>query len=252
METAAEHTPWPMAPDWAAALAPEMPRLQKLDAELSARRDAGEQVLPAGDHLLRAFHRPLADVKVLILGQDPYPTPGHSTGLAFAVDASVDPLPRSLKNIFTEYCQDTGYPFPASGDLTPWAEQGVLLLNPILSVAAGDAGSHRKLGWQEFTTAAITALVSRRAPLVSILGGRHAQGFEPLLGSTPGITSAHPSPLSARRGFFGSRPFSRANELLTAQGAAPVQWRLPGAEGGRGGSGAGAPDTEVTEPLPGL
>ncbi len=241
-----------MAPDWAQALAPVMPRLHRIDAELSARRDAGEQVLPTPEHLLRAFHLPLADVRVLILGQDPYPTPGHSIGLAFAVDESVLPLPRSLKNIFTEYCQDTGYPFPATGNLSPWAEQGVLLLNPILSVAAGDTGSHRKLGWQEFTTAAITALVSRRAPLVSILWGRHAQGFEPLLGTTPVITSAHPSPLSARRGFFGSRPFTRANELLTAQGADPVDWRLPAADGVRPVARSGAPATDAMGPLPGL
>ncbi|MGO2533267.1 uracil-DNA glycosylase [Arthrobacter rhombi] len=244
MKTAVEQTPWPMAPDWAEALAPVMPRLQTIDAELSARRAAGEQVLPAPEHLLRAFHLPLADVRVLILGQDPYPTPGHSIGLAFAVDESVTPLPRSLKNIFTEYCQDTGYPFPATGNLSAWAEQGVLLLNPILSVAAGDTGSHRKLGWQEFTTAAITALVARPTPLVSILWGRQAQGFEPLLGTTPVITSAHPSPLSARRGFFGSRPFTRANELLTGQGADPVDWRLPAPTDDH-------PDTGATLPLSG-
>lgn len=230
MDTAAPQTPWPMAPDWASALEPVLPRLHGLDAELSRRRAAGELVLPAPEHVLRAFHRPMSEVKVLILGQDPYPTPGHSIGLAFAVDAAVRPLPRSLANIFAEYVADTGHPFPATGDLTPWADAGVLLLNPILTVAAGETGSHQKLGWQEITTAALAALAARGTPLVSILWGRHAQRFEPLLGTTPVITSAHPSPLSARRGFFGSRPFSRANELLVAQGADPVDWRLPAAE----------------------
>lgn len=241
-----------MAPDWREALAPAMPQLHRIEAELGARSEAGELILPAAEHLLRAFHRPLAEVRVLILGQDPYPTPGHSIGLAFAVEESVRPLPRSLKNIFTEYCQDTGYPHPATGDLGPWSKQGVLLLNPILSVAAGDTGSHSKVGWQEFTTAAITALVARKAPLVSILWGRHAQGFEPLLGTTPVITSAHPSPLSARRGFFGSRPFTRANELLAAQGAAPVNWRLPAAEDPGSPRGARPPRADGTGPLPGL
>lgn len=230
MDTAAPQTPWPMAPDWASALEPVLPRLHGLDADLSRRRAAGELVLPAPGHVLRAFHRPMSEVKVLILGQDPYPTPGHSIGLAFAVDAAVRPLPRSLANIFAEYVADTGHPFPATGDLTPWADQGVLLLNPILTVAAGETGSHQKLGWQEITTAALAALAARGTPLVSILWGRHAQRFEPLLGTTPVITSAHPSPLSARRGFFGSRPFSRANDLLAAQGADPVDWRLPAAE----------------------
>ena len=230
MDTDAPQTPWPMAPDWARALKPVLPRLHEVEAEVSRRRAAGELVLPAPEQVLRAFHRPMSEVKVLILGQDPYPTPGHSIGLAFAVDAAVRPLPRSLANIFTEYVADTGLTFPATGDLTPWADQGVLLLNPILTVAAGETNSHQKLGWQEITTAALTALAARDAPLVSILWGRHAQRFKPLLGTTPVITSAHPSPLSARRGFFGSRPFTRANDLLAEQGAAPVDWRLPGTE----------------------
>lgn len=234
METDTPQTPWPMAPDWAHALAPVLPRLRELDDELSRRREAGELVLPAPEHVLRAFHRPFSEVRVLILGQDPYPTPGHSIGLAFAVDPAVRPLPRSLANIFAEYTADTGHPFPATGDLTAWAEQGVLLLNPILTVAAGQTGSHRKLGWQEITTAALAALAARGTPLVSILWGRQAQRFEPLLGTTPVITSAHPSPLSARRGFFGSRPFTRANELLAAQGSKPVDWLLPAADEGTG------------------
>ena len=259
---------WPMAADWARALEPVLPRLRAVEAELDRRRAGGELVLPAAGNVLRAFHRPMSDVRVLILGQDPYPTPGHSIGLAFAVDAAVRPLPRSLANIFAEYVADTGHPFPATGDLTPWADQGVLLLNPVLTVAAGETGSHGKLGWQEITTAALTALAGREAPLVSILWGRHAQRFEPLLGTTPVVTSPHPSPLSARRGFFGSRPFTGANELLEAQGAAPVDWRLPAADdaapaddavpagvpgGGAGRSPRGSvPEGPRDEPLPGL
>lgn len=254
------HAAWPMAPDWARALEPVLPRLRDVEAELDRRRVGGELVLPAAENVLRAFHRPMSDVRVLILGQDPYPTPGHSIGLAFAVDAAVRPLPRSLANIFTEYTADTGNPFPATGDLTPWADQGVLLLNPVLTVAAGQTGSHGRLGWQEITTAALTALADRDAPLASILWGRHAQRFEPLLGTTPVITSPHPSPLSARRGFFGSRPFTRANELLEAQGAAPVDWRLPSAGdpattvGSPRGPGPQdpVPQGPRDEPLPGL
>ncbi|WP_417215214.1 uracil-DNA glycosylase [Arthrobacter sp.] len=241
MDNDERRPPWPLAPDWARALEPVAPRLQAIEAELVRRRDAGELVLPAPEHVLRAFHRPMSEVKVLILGQDPYPTPGHSIGLAFAVDAAVRPLPRSLANIFDEYVADTGHPMPATGDLTAWAEQGVLLLNPILTVAAGQTGSHQKLGWQEVTTAAVEALAARGTPLVSILWGRHAQRFEPLLGTTPVITSAHPSPLSARRGFFGSRPFTRANELLVEQGGEPVDWRLPA-----------APVADAPQTLPGL
>ncbi|WP_372698494.1 uracil-DNA glycosylase [Arthrobacter sp. JSM 101049] len=259
MENDAQAT-WPMAPDWARALEPVLPRLQAVEAELDRRRADGELVLPAAEHVLRAFHRPMSEVRVLILGQDPYPTPGHSIGLAFAVDAAVRPLPRSLANMFAEYVADTGYPFPASGDLAPWADQGVLLLNPVLTVGAGDTGSHGKLGWQEITTAALTALAGRGTPLVSILWGRHAQRFEPLLGTTPVITSPHPSPLSARRGFFGSRPFTRANELLEAQGGEPVDWRLPAAEAAPSVGAAGAvrppggpaPEGPGDAPLPGL
>lgn len=239
-----------MAEDWQEALAPVLPRLHELEAELERRRAGGELVLPVAGHVLRAFHRPMSEVRVLILGQDPYPTPGHSIGLAFAVDAGVRPLPRSLNNIFTEYTADTGHPLPATGDLTPWADQGVLLLNPVLTVEAGQTGSHAALGWQEITTAALAALAHRGTPLVSILWGRHAQRFEPLLGGTAVITSPHPSPLSARRGFFGSHPFTRANELLIAQGGEPVQWRLP-APGDAGPAfpvAGGAADV----PLPGL
>jgi uracil-DNA glycosylase len=168
----------------------------------------------------------MAQVKVLIVGQDPYPTPGHAMGLSFSVAPGVRPLPRSLANIVAEYGADLGYPAPASGDLSAWAQRGVLLLNRVLTVRAGAPASHRGKGWEEVTECAIRALVARDQPLVAILWGRDAATLTPMLTGCPVIASAHPSPLSANRGFFGSRPFSRANELLAAEGAEPVDWRL--------------------------
>jgi uracil-DNA glycosylase len=211
-------------PDWVPALAPCEPTLRAALRSLAAEAHDGAQILPAPARLLRAFSRPLADVKVLVIGQDPYPTPGHAIGLSFACDASVSPLPRSLANIYRELASDLGVAPPRTGDLTGWAEEGVLLLNRVLSVRAGAAGSHRRLGWESVTDAAVRAVAARGVPLVAILWGKDAQSVAPLLGTTPVIASAHPSPLSASRGFFGSRPFSRANELLAAQGAAPVRW----------------------------
>jgi uracil-DNA glycosylase len=189
-----------------------------------AETAAGRQVLPAAEDILRAFRQPFEEVRVLIVGQDPYPTPGHPVGLAFSVAADVRPVPRSLANIFTELRDDLGLAPPESGDLTPWTRHGVLLLNRVLTVRSGEAGSHRRRGWEAVTEQAIRALAARDAPLVAILWGRDAENLAPLLGDTPRIVSAHPSPLSARRGFFGSRPFSRANALLAEQGAAPVDW----------------------------
>ena len=191
-----------------------------------AEAAAGRTVLPAPENILRAFRQPFDDVRVLIVGQDPYPTPGHPVGLAFSVAADVRPVPRSLGNIFTELRDDLGLPTPVTGDLTPWTRHGVLLLNRVLTVRAGDAGSHRRQGWEAVTEQAIRALAARDAPLVAILWGKDAATLAPLLGRTPMIVSAHPSPLSARRGFTGSRPFSRANTLLAEQGAAPVDWSL--------------------------
>lgn len=188
---------------------------------------AGRSYLPSGDRILRAFAQPLTGVRVLIVGQDPYPTPGHPVGLSFSVAPQVRPLPRSLQNIFRELTTDLGCPPPSTGDLTPWTERGVLLLNRVLTVAPGQPGSHRGKGWERVTDEAIRALVARDTPLVAILWGRDAQTLRPLLGDTPRIESAHPSPMSADRGFFGSRPFSRANEILTAAGADPVDWSLP-------------------------
>ena len=213
-------------PSWAAALEPVADEVARLGDFLRAELASGRGYLPAGEHVLRAFSRPLEDVKVLIVGQDPYPTPGHAVGLSFSVAPDVRPVPRSLQNIYAEMGTDLGLPTPSNGDLSPWADQGVLLLNRVLTVRPGAAGSHRGRGWEAVTARAIQALVERGGPLVAILWGRDAQGLAPSLGQVPRIESAHPSPLSARSGFFGSRPFSRANDLLRAQGADPVDWRL--------------------------
>ncbi len=216
-----------MAADWAEALAPVAQRISAMGDFLRAELAAGRSYLPAGPHVLRAFARPMADVRVLIVGQDPYPTPGHAVGLSFAVAPDVRPIPRSLINIYRELGTDLGCAPPSNGDLTPWADGGVMLLNRVLTVAPGAPGSHRGRGWEEVTEAAIRALVARGGPLVVILWGRDAQQLAPMLGDTARITSAHPSPMSADRGFFGSRPFSRANAALAAQGAAPIAWCLP-------------------------
>jgi uracil-DNA glycosylase len=213
-------------PGWAEALAPVADRIAAMGEFLRAEIAAGRTYLPAGKHILRAFEQPFADVRVLIVGQDPYPTPGHPIGLCFAVERDVRPIPRSLQNIYRELRSDLGIEPPPHGDLTAWAEHGVLLLNRSLTVCPGKPASHRGKGWEEVTDQAIRALVSRGTPLVAILWGRDAQTLKPLLGDTPTIESAHPSPMSADRGFFGSRPFSRANDLLAALGAEQVDWRL--------------------------
>lgn len=215
-----------IAPDWAEALAPMGERLAELGRFLNGERASGNRVLPAGDRILAAFQRPMADVRVLIVGQDPYPTPGHPIGLSFATAPDVRPIPRSLQNIYAELRDDLGIEPAPHGDLTAWADHGVMLLNRVLTVRAGAPASHRGKGWEAFTEHAIRALVARGGPLVAILWGNDARGLGPMLGATPRIESPHPSPLSASRGFFGSRPFSRANAALEAQGAAPVDWRL--------------------------
>ncbi|CCH75688.1 Uracil-DNA glycosylase 1 [Nostocoides australiense Ben110] len=214
-------------PSWAAALEPVAGRIAELGDFLRAEVAAGRGYLPAGPHVLRAFEQPLEAVRVLIVGQDPYPTPGHPIGLSFAVAPDVSPIPRSLANIYRELQTDLALPPPSTGDLTPWADHGVLLLNRVLTVRPDASASHRGKGWEEVTDCAIAALVARGGPLVAILWGRDARSLKPALGATPDVESAHPSPLSASSGFFGSRPFSRANAALVAMGADPVDWSLP-------------------------
>ncbi|WP_380165416.1 uracil-DNA glycosylase [Jannaschia sp. R86511] len=215
-------------PSWLPALQPLEATVAALGELLREEAAAGHRYLPPGPAVLRVFERPLEQVRVLVVGQDPYPTPGHAVGLSFSVAPDVRPLPRSLRNIFVEREADLGLPVPRSGDLTPWAEQGVMLLNRVLTVRAGDPGSHRGKGWEQVTEAAIRALVERGGPLVAVLWGRDARSLAPLLGDVPRIESAHPSPMSADRGFFGSRPFSRVDAALVELGGAPLDWRLAG------------------------
>lgn len=212
----------PVHESWRPALAGVEKQIHDLGDFLRAE----PAFLPRGNDILRAFQDPFDAVKVLIVGQDPYPTPGHAMGLSFSTNPGVRPLPRSLGNIYRELHTDLGLPVAEDGDLTPWARQGVLLLNRVLTVRPGKPASHRGKGWEAVTEAAIRALAERDAPLVAILWGRDAQTAARFLGDTPRIESPHPSPLSASRGFFGSRPFSRANELLVSAGADPVDWRL--------------------------
>jgi uracil-DNA glycosylase len=211
---------------WADALAPVAGQIAAMGDFLRAEVAAGRRYLPAGENVLRAFTQPFADVRVLIVGQDPYPTPGHPIGLSFAVERHVRPLPGSLRNIYKELTADLGVATPAHGDLTAWTRHGVLLLNRVLTVAPGSSASHRDKGWEPVTEQAIRALAARGTPLVAILWGSQARSLRPMLGDVPAVESAHPSPLSASGGFFGSRPFSRADAALTAQGAEPVDWTL--------------------------
>ena len=216
-----------IAADWAEALAPVEATVTNMGEFLRAEIAAGRPYLPAGDNVLRAFHRPMSAVRVLVVGQDPYPTPGHPVGLSFSVAPNVRPIPRSLSNIYRELTADVGVPAPSNGDLSPWADRGVLMLNRVLTVQPGRPGSHRGKGWEAVTEQAIHALVDRGGPLVAILWGRDAQTLKPMLGKVPYVESTHPSPMSADRGFFGSRPFSRVNALLAEQGADPINWQLP-------------------------
>ncbi|WP_168582305.1 uracil-DNA glycosylase [Gephyromycinifex aptenodytis] len=212
-------------PSWAQAMAPVEDDIRRLGVFLREELAAGHSYLPAGRHVLRAFEQPLDSVRVLIVGQDPYPTPGHAVGLSFSVSPDVSPIPKSLNNIYRELSEDLGIERPSTGDLSPWADRGVMLLNRVLTVRPGASASHRGKGWEIVTECAITALVQRGGPLVAILWGRDARSLN--LAHVPRVESAHPSPLSAHNGFFGSRPFSRANALLEEQGADPIDWRLP-------------------------
>ncbi|HEV2885780.1 MAG TPA: uracil-DNA glycosylase [Jatrophihabitans sp.] len=211
---------------WAGALQPVAGEIRAMGDFLRAELAAGRSYLPAGEHVLRAFSQPFDEVRVLIVGQDPYPTPGHPVGLSFSVAPDVQPVPRSLQNIYRELHDDLDVPIPSNGDLTPWTEQGVLLLNRVLTVQPGKPGSHAGKGWERVTDQAVRALAARDQPLVAILWGRQAQSLEPLLSDAVCLKSVHPSPLSASGGFFGSRPFSRANAVLAEHGAKPVDWQL--------------------------
>ncbi|MEZ0491826.1 uracil-DNA glycosylase [Kineococcus sp. TBRC 1896] len=210
-------------PGWARALAPVRADLERVSAALAA--EPGDWLPAAGD-VLRAFRQPFDGVRVLLVGQDPYPTAGHPVGLSFAVEPHVRPLPRSLVNIGRELREDVGVEPPAHGDLSSWTGAGVLLLNRVLTVRAGSSGSHRRLGWQAVTDAAVRALAARGGPLVALLWGKDAQQVQPLLDGVPVVAGVHPSPLSASRGFFGSRPFSRVDALLREAGGTGIDWRL--------------------------
>lgn len=214
-----------MAADWADALETHTGMIHRIGLQLQA---SGQPFLPEPTKVLRAFSRPMADVRVLVVGQDPYPTPGHAVGLSFSVEPSVRPIPRSLANIYAELETDLGIAPAVHGDLTTWFDQGVLLLNRVLTVAPGQPASHRGIGWELVTETAIEALAARGGPLVAILWGRDARSVAPLLKgrAIPCIESSHPSPMSAHYGFLGSKPFSRANAELVRQGAAPIDWRL--------------------------
>lgn len=211
----------PVHETWQAPLAGVEDRIHAMGDFLRGE----DAYLPRGNDILRAFADPFDTVRVLIVGQDPYPTPGHPMGLAFSTQPGVKP-PRSLVNIHKELQEDLGVAPRADGDLSSWSAQGILLLNRVLTVRPGAPASHRGKGWEAVTEAAIRALAARDQPLVAILWGRDAQSAARFLGDTPRIESPHPSPLSANRGFFGSLPFSRANQALQDQGGQPVDWGL--------------------------
>ena len=213
-----------MAPDWAEALAPVDDRIAAMGGFLREELAAGRSYLPAGDHVFRAFRRPLSEVRVLIVGQDPYPTPGHPIGLCFAVDAHVRPIPRSLANIYQELATDVGVTPPPHGDLTAWTEQGVMLLNRVLTVQPGQLGRRTRARAGSTSRRARSRRSydvprpARRSPRSS---GAATRGRSSRTSArSRAVESAHPSPLSASRGFFGSRPFSRVNQLLVERGGA--------------------------------
>lgn len=211
-----------MHASWQAAIPDAKPILERLEAKLEER---GTHFLPAKNLVMRAFEGPLDEIRVVIIGQDPYPTVGHAIGLSFAVSKETKPLPRSLNNILRELGDDLGKSIERNGDLSKWADRGVFLLNRHLTTDAADAGAHADLGWAGFTDMAIRALNRKRGrSLVAILWGNQAQQLAPVLCDAQVIASAHPSPLSARRGFFGSKPFSKANAALVAVGESPIDW----------------------------
>jgi uracil-DNA glycosylase len=211
-------------PSWQPALEDSREELAALEVFLSSQITGGIQVLPDPGKIFRALTLPVDQVKVVIIGQDPYPTPGHAMGLAFSVSSDVHPLPRSLSNIFTELQSDIGCKRPLNGDLSDWADQGVLLLNRVLTVSEGKAGSHREKGWEAITASLVQFLVTNHPSVVAVLWGKDAQQLAGLFQLNRVIASAHPSPLSAFKGFFDSKPFSRANSLIQSLGATEIKW----------------------------
>ena len=210
-----------MHPSWQAALADQRALLAEIEGRVSPDAD----IAPPLPLVMRAFELPMEDVRVLIVGQDPYPTPGHAIGLSFAVNPEVRPLPRSLQNIMRELRDDLGKAITNEGDLQRWSTQGVLLLNRHLSTSSGTSAAHFDAGWSGFTDAAIRALNrARGSKLVAILWGNEAIALGPLLADAQVIASPHPSPLSARKGFFGSKPFSAANKALGFVGEREIDW----------------------------
>ena len=210
-----------MHPSWQQALAGQHDLLDQIEANVST--DAA--VAPAMPMVMRAFEQPVDSVRVLLVGQDPYPGPGHAIGLSFAVAPEVSPLPRSLQNMMRELRDDLGKDVSNGGDLQRWSSQGVMLLNRHLTTSSGTSAAHFDAGWARFTDAAISVLNRARGrKLVAILWGNEAIALQRLLADVQVVSSAHPSPLSARRGFFGSKPYSKTNEALKFVGEQPIDW----------------------------
>ena len=185
---------------------------------------ASQRIAPSREQVLRVFGFPVDHYRAVIVGQDPYPTSGYANGFAFSVNPELTKLPASLKNIFTEYVSDTGFDYPQTGDLSKWANEGVALLNSSLTLNLDNKSEHLRIGWQRITNAAIEILVDRGC--VAILWGSQAQKLGSHFSTSHKVESVHPSPLSAYRGFFGSKPFTKCNELLVASGQLPINWRL--------------------------
>ena len=211
-----------MHQSWQGALADCQQLLDQIEQKLI---NSNQEFVPPLQLVMRAFEKPLDEIRVVIVGQDPYPTIGHAIGLSFAVNTAIKPLPRSLKNILIELRDDLGKSVSADGDLSRWAEQGVFLINRHLTTDLAEAGAHTEIGWGMFTDKVITVLNRKLGrKLVAILWGNQAQQLAPILCDSSVIASAHPSPLSARRGFFGSKPFSKTNRMLVSIGEQPIDW----------------------------
>lgn len=206
-------------PEWLEALGDVREAIENIESSLS-----GKVYNPSPENVLRALKFSLSNVKVAIFGQDPYPTSSHAMGLAFSVPSNIKLLPKSLTNIFKELCDDMGPEFPSNGDLTPWVQQGVALINRVLTVPIGESNGHINLGWQEVTDEIARILGER--DVVAILWGKNAGELSRFFRTDWTIASAHPSPLSAHRGFFGSRPFSKANGILREHGLEEINWCL--------------------------